>query len=481
MTIAKAPKVIEKLIQILDDNANINDIDVGHMHGDYSYQIMSRAMLALGNIAADSTVYRDFALNYGALSKIIAVQEQFLKMIDCASVNVNVNVNSDTEEEEKGNVHGNHNSNHNLVNCPVMSYLDDTTWTIKSLFYCEPHPKLTFGIKVIYPLADVLFHIIANGHLTQLAIDYNHNCNHNYDTNYDLNGENTHNTDDSQSDQSLTLKMTIVTNIFLTIKYILEVATSLSNEENDPDDDNINSDLPLKSKIFELVKQSKILQYIIQLTSDAQLTDNARYIALRCFFECSGSDEWVEYMLHLGILDTLAVCIDNKPLGCACSNNEHNGKLKCLDCKILMFACAILKNITCCQGQKLLQLIEHKQLDIRKRFVTLLMRKYNKVVIQCIHGIQNIIRTPPEDEMFDCQEQVAYFVDETNIIPALCQLLDSANYTILELTIDTIDDILSVGKNEKYKKMIFNAGILEKVLCSIFSAIGIILEYLIEL
>lgn len=408
-------------------------------------RVVNEAIFALGNIVGESFMYRDFALNHRAMANIFRFQEKLVKQI--------IVYNYDKEHNTNNNV----KDNHNVTNGKVINYLENTTWAVLRLFHYAPVPELTFAKQPIYPLADVLVKISAN---------------------LDL-----HMSTHLNNSQRLKL-IQIVDNICWCIQSIVKLGNLQKKEEEEKDNDNSDNCNEKKSQIFELLKESKILECIMKLITNVQMSDESRYGALRVFSRLStGSDECVDYMLDLGILDVLSVCMSCKPLGYGCPNVEHDDKLGCYACKVLECACNISGNIACGTKEQLLQLMEDKQLDIKNKLLTFFNRSCNKVVAESVYAIRCIVQN---FDTFVFTQEMKYLINETNLICGLSELLvpTITNEKVLECVIYLIDAILSRADSTKHFNLLVDAGIFEKVsffrVLHIFVYICLVTLYVID-
>lgn len=428
------------------------------------HRIVNQAILGLGNIVGESSVHRDVALKDGALTSMIAFEEKLVKIVICNSNCCRCDCDSNNECKMKGNDNYNVTSRsmkHN-VKCfekydtqstkdfIIVEYLDNTTWAILNLFRNEPAPKLMFRKQAIKSLANVLTHITDGQSTTSNSkdndnVDDNHNCKNKGDLEH----------------KTLTIaKMTIVKNTCWSLNYILQNTNLEEKEDVETDNDNDNDgDLQSKS-MLELLKDTKILEYIMQLVTDSRMTNKERHVALTVLaMVSSGGNQCIDYILKLGVLDKLAVWM-NSIIDILNSNN----KLNPVDICVLKAAFYILANVACDTERQCLQLIEHKELDIVEKAIIILNhhQECNDTVDQCVYVIQKVIRSIFIDKF---TKEMSYLVNKTSLLTTLSKMLDTRKEYILKCVMQIVDDILSFGQlqNEKYLTLVGDAGIFEKV------------------
>ena len=398
----------------------------------HEFKIVNEAVLTISNIAGETARYREKVLDYGAMTKIIQFQKRLLKMRYCHC--------KENEEREAKNRDDNDDNDDNdgknsKNECAIILYLDNTTWAMLNLVRHNPPPPLIFRKQPIVPLADVLLRLIIQSSPDSDDFD-----------------------EKSDWEHGQKAKINIIHNICCAMECIIKATNFQQDAQNEEKGNDNDNDLKSKSTL-ELIKESKILEYVTRLVTDSRLSAKERNVVVNLLSVFSvGSADCIDYLFNIGILDVLGVCMDCTESGYGCSDNKHYDDTSCFACGVVAHACSILTNI-CNRGtpQQFLQLIQNKKFNVGKKLLILLNQPRQKLVMRCVGVIANIVRNI---QVNDFKPEMAYLISEVNILPALSQLLNSTNATILRVIINCIQHILVFGG---YLEQVNAAGIFKKV------------------
>ena len=225
-------------------------------------------------------------------------------------------------------------------------------------------------------------------------------------------------------------------------------------DENENHKENISKDLESIS-MLTLIKQSRILEYVIPLLKDSRMTQQVTQSVLYIFTAFSaGNDECVEYMLNIGMLDCLQICF-----GLGCPDNTHTDKSKCCKCNILSHSCHIVSNISCGTKSQCQRLLNRSNFHVCSKLISIILnRKHNQMQLEASYAISNIVVGVTEHNFDKIMDNL---VLKLNVINVFDKMLDSKDETTLRLAMESIRHILSVGK---YYNSVKNGGVIPKVM-----------------